>query len=68
MPVTSHMAVSIGYSQPAGVLEIEFRSGEVWQYHNVPEWIYAEMLKGPVGKIFQERVKGKFLEFKVEPV
>lgn len=64
-PVESNMAVSIGYSRPAGVLEIEFRSGEVWQYHGVPERVYAELLQGSVGKVFQQRVRGKYLEFRI---
>lgn len=65
-PVESGMAKSIGYSKIAQVLEIEFRSGEVWQYHGVPERIYVEMQHGRIGKIFHEQVRGKFLEFRVE--
>ncbi len=64
-PIDSKMARSIGYSEVASVLEIEFQSGEIWQYHNVPEKIYLEMLDGKLGKLFHEKVRGKFLEFRV---
>lgn len=56
------MATSVGYDPVTSILEIEFRSGEVWQYHNVPENVYDEMISGSIGKYFQSHIKGQYPE------
>ena len=59
------MAISVGYDPVNSILEIEFRTGEVWQYHNLPEDVYFEMISGSVGKYFQAHIKGQYPEFRV---
>ena len=39
-PVTSSNIRSIGYDSQSGTLEVEFTSGDVYQYFNVPEHLY----------------------------
>jgi hypothetical protein len=60
------MAVSIGYDEINCILEIEFRTGEVWQYHDVAESIYYELISGSIGKYFQSHIKGQYPESRVK--
>ena len=56
--VESTLAASIGYDASISTLEIEFKSsGAVWQYLDVPESVYHEMLNGSIGKIFSRKHK-----------
>jgi hypothetical protein len=65
--VDSSMAASVGYDKKARTLEIEFRSnGDVWQYLDVPENKYLEMISGSIGKYFQAHIKGQFPERQVK--
>ncbi|MEX2233141.1 MAG: KTSC domain-containing protein [Cyclobacteriaceae bacterium] len=63
--VDSSMAITVGYETLTSTLEIEFRSGEVWQYHHVPENVYDEMISGSIGKYFQAHIKGQYSESRV---
>jgi hypothetical protein len=61
--VDSAMALSIGYQELTQTLEIEFRSGEIWQYRPVPPAIYIAMMNSDsIGKFFQKYIKGNFDE------
>lgn len=50
--VASSNIASVGYDPDSETLEIEFNSGAVWQYFNVSENVYRELLAGSVGKFF----------------
>jgi hypothetical protein len=63
--VESSMALSIGYEPITRTLEIEFRSGEVWQYCDVPEKVYYEMIGTSIGKYFQENIKNQYIDKRV---
>ena len=63
--VDSSMAATVGYDPETEILEIEFHSGEVWQYLNVPEFVYEEMISGSIGKYFQAHIKGAYAESRV---
>jgi len=43
-PVSSSNIRSIGYDPQSGVLEVEFTTGDVYQYFNVPEHLYQGLL------------------------
>ncbi len=43
-PVTSTNIRSIGYDPQSGTLEVEFTSGDVYQYFNVPEHLYRGLM------------------------
>jgi hypothetical protein len=64
--VKSSMAKSIGYDPYSLTLEIEFRTGEVWQYTGIVQEQYDEMMDGSIGQYFQEHIKGKFREQRVD--
>jgi hypothetical protein len=49
---------SIGYVQSTQVLEIEFNSGSIYQYYNVPESIYNGLMAASShGIFFQDHVR-----------
>jgi hypothetical protein len=59
--VESSMATSVGYDPTNSTLEIEFKSSrEVWQYYDVPENIYHEMMNGSIGKCFNAYIKDQY--------
>lgn len=64
--VESSMAKSVGYDSLNFILEIEFRSGEIWRYHHVKQNVYEEMLSGSIGKYFQSHIKDQYEESRVK--
>lgn len=65
--VDSSMIASIGYDPSSGTVEVEFlSSGQVWQYYDVPEYVYNEArATGSVGKAFNSMIKNQFREARV---
>ena len=63
--VNSSMTKTVGYDPLNAILEIEFKSGEIWQYRQVPEHVYQEMISGSIGKYFQVHIKGQYEESRV---
>jgi hypothetical protein len=60
--VRSSQIKSIGYSSTLKVLEIEFNSGGVYQYFDVPEELYKELMTAPShGTYFSRNIKNKFV-------
>lgn len=60
------MARSIGYQELTQTLEIEFKSGEIWQYKGVPSAIHIAMMNSDsLGKFFQKYIKNNFEEKRV---
>lgn len=52
---------SVGYDADQFTLEVEFHDGGIYQYYNVPRYIFTEMTDGrSVGSYFALYVKGKF--------
>lgn len=42
--VSSSNINSIGYDQQSAVLEVEFTSGDIYHYFNVPEHLYNNLM------------------------
>ena len=56
--VQSNNLRSIGYDQNTNTLEIEFHSGGIYQYFNVPESIYLAPMKAvSKGSYFHHYIK-----------
>ena len=56
--VQSSNLVSIGYDPGNKILEVEFHTGAVYQYFDVPEYIYSDLLAAvSVGRYFEVYVK-----------
>ena len=56
--VASSNLASVGYDPATETLEVEFLSGSVYQYYNVPENVYDELMK--------ESSKGRFLHYHIK--
>jgi hypothetical protein len=58
IPVESKAARSIGYNVISRTLEVEYTSGDVYQYLSVPAWIYDELMDGrSIGRYLNTHVK-----------
>lgn len=56
--VDSTSLSAVGYEPETGTLEIEFNSGSVYQYFNVPEEIYLNLLEAESkGRFFQTDIR-----------
>jgi len=44
IPVESSNLEAVGYDPNNGLLEIEFKNGRVYEYYEVPEYIYDELM------------------------
>lgn len=52
---------SVGYDSSTSTLEIEFNSGGVYQYFDVPESVYSELMEASSkGSYFHENIKDKY--------
>ena len=58
IPVVSSMIRSVGYDEPASFLEIEFRSGKLYRYDDVPQEVYLELMSASSkGRYFEMHIK-----------
>jgi hypothetical protein len=56
--VQSSNILSVGYDAGAGTLEVEFTSGSVYQYFDVPESEYEGLMNaGSKGRYFNRDIK-----------
>jgi hypothetical protein len=52
---------SIGYDRASHTLEVEFRSGGIYRYADVPDSVWFELRHAESkGRFFQERVRDHF--------
>jgi hypothetical protein len=59
--VESSELQSVGYELSTSVLEAEFRSGEIYQYFDVPAQLVLELLEAEsLGRYFNARIRSKF--------
>ncbi len=64
--VSSTVVESIGYDDESAVLEVEFASGAVYQYFDVPEQVYRDLMSAAsMGKAMTSSIIGKFRFAKV---
>jgi len=60
-PVSSSNLSSVGYDEDNEILEIEFNSGKVYQYYDVPSRIYEGLMNASShGSYFHSHVKENF--------
>lgn len=59
--VTSSAISSVGYDDRSSVLEVEFASGAVYDYLDVPKKVYQALLKAPSkGSFVSRRVRDRY--------
>lgn len=65
-PVTSSNLRSVGYDEATSVLEIEFHSGGVYRYRNVPAHLHKSLMQAPSkGQFHHDFIKGRFIYVRV---
>ena len=56
--VESSSLQSVGYDEECQVLEVEFRNGAVYQYHDCPKLTYEELMNAPSkGQFFNAEIR-----------
>jgi len=61
IPVASSNIAAVGYDKEARILEIEFHHGAIYQYVDVPEKVYEELMSSPSqSAYFMNELKDKF--------
>ncbi len=59
--VSSSDIASVGYDMITQTLEVEFHSGGIYQYHNVPKKVYDELTNAAShGKYFAYNIKNSY--------
>lgn len=65
-PVDSSNIQSIGYDSDSQTLEIEFHSGEIYQYFNVPSSLFEKILAAnSQGEFFHQFIKNNYTYEKI---
>ena len=60
-PVSSSNVASVGYDASSLTLEVEFKDGSVYQYFDVPEAVYQEMMRASsVGKFMHANIRNQY--------
>lgn len=57
-PVASSTIIAIGYDEQSQTLEIEFKTGSVYQYYNVTQALFEQLM--------QANSKGQFLAYQIK--
>lgn len=61
VPVVSSVLAEVGYDVVSGTLEVEFTSGDVYRYFEIPERVYRRlMLAESHGSFFNAFIKDKY--------
>jgi len=60
-PVSCKVVASVGYEDESYVLEVEFHSGKIFQYSQVPREVYERFLTArSKGRFFHHYVRDRF--------
>lgn len=61
IPVSSSNVAAVGYDQTTLTLEVEFHSGSVYQYFDVPAPVYQGLMSaGSVGSYLSQNIKNSY--------
>jgi hypothetical protein len=61
MLVDSSNLKSVGYCDKRQILSVEFQSGSIFHYYNVPPTVFEEMGVAPSrGQFYAKEIRGKF--------
>lgn len=65
-PVVSSNVAEIGYDAATMTLEVAFKNGTVYQYFDVPESLYQELMRAEsVGKVLNAQIKNSYRYMKI---
>ncbi|MBN3910137.1 MAG: KTSC domain-containing protein [Nostoc sp. NMS1] len=69
LPVSSSMAIAVGYDRNEQILQVEFQSGSVYQYLGVDEDTWEDLhTSDSVGSFFNQEIKGRYSSLQVSEV
>ena len=61
VPVSSSNIRSVGYDKETQMLEIEFDGGGIYQYLNVPEHVYSNLMSASSkGSYFHRHIRNRY--------
>ncbi|MTJ56012.1 KTSC domain-containing protein [Anabaena sp. UHCC 0253] len=61
LPVNSSIAYAIGYDADSQILQVEFQSGEVYQYFDVEAETWEDFHSADsIGEFFNQEIKGNY--------
>lgn len=64
--VNSSNVLSVGYDTTTSTMEVEFKNGDIYQYYEVPEGIYQNLINAAsVGKYLDQNVKKRGYRYKI---
>jgi hypothetical protein len=59
--VNSSNLVSVGYDPQSETLEVEFKKTGIYQYLNVPQFMYERLMQADsIGRFFNAEIKNAF--------
>jgi hypothetical protein len=59
---------AVTYQDRSARLELEFRSGAIYRYSDVPALIYQELLRAESnGRYFNQHIRNRFTHSKINP-
>ena len=59
--VNSSVIQTLGYDGRNSLLEIEFRTGRVYQYFGVPPAVYNDLLNAPsLGEFYNRQIRNEY--------
>jgi hypothetical protein len=59
--VSSSNLASVGYEPSSETLEVEFNTGRIYQYYNVPQFMYDRLMEaGSIGTFLNKEIKGAY--------
>jgi hypothetical protein len=65
-PVSSSNLLSVGYNPESETLEVEFKNSSVYEYYNVPQFMYERLMQaGSIGSFFNTEIKNSYACSKV---
>lgn len=64
----SQLLQSVGYDPARNLLHIEFVNHRVYEYGNIPQWLFDALLRADsAGKFFHREIRGKYPESEITP-
>jgi hypothetical protein len=56
------------YQDQCALLDLEFQSGEIYRYHDIPVQVYHELLQAESkGRYFNQHIRNHFPYTKIDP-
>jgi hypothetical protein len=69
LPVSSSMAIAVGYDESDRTLQVEFQNGAVYQYSEVEPETWEDLhTADSIGEFFNQEIKGRYESERVDNI